>query len=824
MDKCCSMQDRENLIVEIVKSIKIDKSAYWFWGNQGTGRKYTLNKIIDTLNTEDKKLRIMYFVGDSLVERNKLNNKYKVACSFEISKIFGVSFVISQEDNKINYILNRLKHFGIFNNRVLICVHDYDNLNSEAKEILNIIRSNINYFEDQLRSNGTKISYIIISKKESDVILSHEKNIEFHNYDKKDTEKYIKQICCNIIDNLPKNSLDKIINNIIKNCHTDFELITLCAHKFFECSGESLELKDIIEIIVNNKLKKLQEQGLKNYNISPGILEDLIITCALSITGINKNLIQNISSTTADIINSGLYLSTKSDLFLYNDTTTSYMFISEHIKDNLQSKIIDYSQYIYYYNYFSKFKNDEYLIRAYYLYKSKSYIDDNVYNLLILAISKDMLYNDISVILKIEKKFSNLNEQYKKNLKYFYEACKNFNANQYEQALKQLNFMDKYLLNNVGKAECERMRFKCINISRTYIENNILKPLETLKRFAIDSDLKLHFDNELYIDKKEDILILRIIFEIAPFILDTMNDIKCFELLYEKSKKLCNNNRNINSPFAEYVKNVFNRKAFLFVNVMQAESYYEEAEVYFYKTENWEQYVMTLSGKAGILIAQSNYKEAKNICLDIIKLIEQKQLHIVQEYKIYNNLYIAEFLEYEMLNLHNKLDIATKAKETINNLKKLYKNKKVSYVVYMNIASLLLYLNKIDEYEQVKKDLEKNIGCIDISDINDRKVDDFYSYRFAWLEIYKNYIEHNFSACYNIIENLKGYVPSLSYKQEVLWDKKLENAKKLIDNKQEFDAIDFCNKLYDNNRPSTYRMRFFYRGLPLSALQFTSLN
>ena len=94
----------------------------------------------------------------------------------------------------------------------------------------------------------------------------------------------------------------------------------------------------------------------------------------------------------------------------------------------------------------------------------------------------------------------------------------------------------------------------------------------------------------------ETVLKLRIIYDIAPYILDVLNDTELFKRIYDLSLSLSGNIQTSQSSksIAKYMENVFNRKAFLFVNQTQCNIYYDKAKKYFYDNQIWDEYCITL--------------------------------------------------------------------------------------------------------------------------------------------------------------------------------------------------------------------------------------
>lgn len=121
-----------------------------------------------------------------------------------------------------------------------------------------------------------------------------------------------------------------------------------------------------------------------------------------------------------------------------------------------------------------------------------------------------------------------------------------------------------------------------------------------------------------------------------------------------------------------------------------------------------------------------------------------------------------------------------------------------------------------------KTALEKKYGCLDISNVNDQSIDDFYRYYFAWFEIYRFMIHEDWSTMKLYVNAISDFVPSLFKKQEIFWDKKNEAILQLIKQKKKISAYDFCHNLVKTKRQEQILSKFFYRGLMISDLQYTS--
>lgn len=815
------LESRTVLINELTDVLRHSNHiGYIFIGPKGSGKKFVLNGIATNLS---KDTHIMHFICDSFVEKNKKKNTYAINLSFDASFYVGVNLSISKDySTKLNAILNSLKSLNIKRKNVLLCIEDYDDLSSEQKDIINTIVENKTYFAKQLKVRKFQIIITAINRPHFNCRI-RQKN--FTEYSKEDVVKYLAIEYSDLWNNLNEVMQSEKSDLLYGYCRGNLYLINLIAPNVLSKEyATTTDITSVIDKIVDQHLADLRSQGVTEYNLAPGIIDDFLITCSLSLDYFNKMLIEQVGEISSYEVSNSLKLSNGPNMIIDKLPNLQYHFISEQIKDNLAQRLSDMTKYIRYYNYYTQKRNDEYFSRAYYLYKSLGYVEINTYNLLILAISKSMMFNDDTIENRICEKIDGISEPFKMQISLFSNAFRQFNSENYDKSIEILKSINPYLLNSVGRAEYNRLFFKNLYLNKNVKTPLIFKHLESLKRITtMDSNLSLNLP-EMFISRDEIVLKLRIIFDIAPFVLDNLNDVKEFERLYDVSRILCKNEYTSMSPFAEYIKNVFNRKAFLFVNSLQAESYYEEAEAYFYNTSNWIQYLMTLSGKAGILMAQSRYIDAIETGKKAYEIINAYDIKLPQAYKLKNNVLISDFLKFEQEHTEES-EICFKANETVKELLKIKNSEdKVSFVIPMNIASLYLYQDKFEEYESIKKAIENDMGCVNISDIHDVSVDDFYRYRFAWMEIYKNMRNDNFDQCKEIIDNLKGFVPSLSFKQEVLWDQKLQAAKELIDSKKKITAFCFCNNLYNDKRPSTASLKFFYRGLPLSALQYTSFS
>ena len=101
-------------------------------------------------------------------------------------------------------------------------------------------------------------------------------------------------------------------------------------------------------------------------------------------------------------------------------------------------------------------------------------------------------------------------------------------------------------------------------------------------------------------------------------------------------------------------------------------------------------------------------------------------------------------------------------------------------------------------------------------------IDDFYRYYFSWFELYRKIVCENWEDALQQIEQLDNFVPALFRKQEVFWLKKNDAVKAIIASRKKVSPYDFCHNLVETRRNEQSLSKFFYRGLMLSDLQYTS--
>ena len=82
----------------------------------------------------------------------------------------------------------------------------------------------------------------------------------------------------------------------------------------------------------------------------------------------------------------------------------------------------------------------------------------------------------------------------------------------------------------------------------------------------------------------------------------------------------------------------------------------------------------------------------------------------------------------------------------------------------------------------------------------------------------------NWEMAEQLSQSVHGFIPALFKKQEKFWEMKDQALADVIRKRISMSAYDFCHNLEHVNRKENTLSRFFFRGLMLSDLQYTSYN
>lgn len=802
----------QNLSTIILKS---DSFSFQFIGGHGVGKEYVLNKLEANLK---KKCEIYRIVSDTLIKINNSVATHKINVALSLNNFIGMSLSFTKNDQqKINYIISNLKSLSL-KKIILISAIGYETLPAESREFINILLRNKNFIEEKIKK---QITIVISSNDDFFYGKYNVQNIKFKDYNKEDIYNYLITTCGYTKEQITTSRLDQIT----KLCGTNLDLV----NSYSKLILNDIQETDCFESIVDTKLNYYIQSGNK-YNLSQNDLKTIILTSSMSIQMLTPDLISSINSINLQNVQKGFDCAV-TEKFIEEDfgislpSSINFSFISQqeknylyHLaKESYTKKTVDY------YNYISKIAEDEYFERAQYLFYNYTAINNRVFAMIILAISKSFLMNDSLLIKNINSFFysKNENEQYKRLYEDICCAYTYYYKKNYKKTVEILEKIDYSEINTVLAAELRRLQFKSAYMGKITTQekiNIISRELQTYLEKGIYLEETIPF-----IEHEEKVLSLRIIYDLAPYILDTQNDREVFCKLYDRSLILVKyiNKNFIKKGFSEFVINIFNRKAFLFAEPSQAVLYYEQAVAYFRENKIWDEYVIALASKAGNEIAIHEYSKAIENCKLALNFIIELKLEIPQKEKIYNNLYIADYLYIESKEEIEIKEIQEQAISTSQKLEKLLTNIPcgTDHVILTNIAALYLYAGNESEYNKTKKKLEKSLGCKDVSAINDVSVNDFYRYHFAWYEFYLQLLHGNWIKCSQIVDLLDSFYPSIFHNYAKM-DMRVSAARFLVESKIIPDIRKYGLNMLQYS-PLDKKL-YSSRGLPVSDLQFTS--
>lgn len=788
---------------------------YLLIGGHGSGKKHVMSKLIRDMGYEN--YSILNFVGEQIVEVEKKHQSTKNEFSISLSVYLGISWNQTEKnDNKTNYVLNCLR--SIKKDNIVLTIPDIENCPSEVKDLVNLIQKNRIFFENQL----SKKIYILLSTSRFFVDeFEGFEIIELEPYTVDDIEYYVREI----LGYQFKVSDEKLkFIKLQEICCSDLNLVNLLYRDLLE---NKLMFADSLDQLIKYRLKCLKDEG-ELQSISSKDLEEIILSCALSAEEFTRHEISEITLRDEETVNDSFQISIKNKLFMQVSHET-FDFISEDIKGILQSEMIKKhnTRLLNYYNYLVEHKSDEYYLRAYYLIRYERSVTEDSFSLLLLATSKAILFNDTWICDKIIsdlKEYGNL--EYLNLYTLISESYKKHKNCEYTESNLLIGQCDLYKLSELSQSELRRLMFKNHYLAGEVSSYDFKQTLISLIDFARNELIIPLTAGAKLID--ETIQRLRIIFDIAPYILDGKNDYELFQELYDISRSILRkeNRHSRQTTIIKYITNVFNRKAFLFANPMQAMPYYEEAKAFFKKYGIWDEYCVTLVCQAGTCLACYEYMKACELCEEAHNVCKRQEITIPKPQKLWNNYEIAKFLVFEDKNPGNIIaiqeyaaELATKLENMADNTSSATKN-----VILTNSASLYLYANMLDKYIEVKDKIQVSLNCQDVSNVADHTINDFYRYYFAWYEIFYNIQIENWNKCKIKFDQIKDFIPALFRKQENIWKMKNESVKQLIESKQKTDGYHFSLNLVNTKFREKELSRFYHRGLMLSDLQYTSFD
>lgn len=814
--------DRQECIEKIKNECILFKShSYIMIGPEGSGKEFNLKTLHKDFEQRDN-ITILEFIDDQLVCKGEKYKSTKTHVELTASLYLGIA--ISKEEknqSNLNYIVTFLK--SIKNTNIVIIQPNIDLISDCARTILKIITNNREYLQD----NTDRTITLICSCDENSIEQINDFDFEYTYIYQKYSQNDIENILTsnNHIEKNKINDYNKKMGKLYDISNGNFNLVNIIYDDVF---FSDIEYSNSLSEIVDSRIKYIKKRKKTNV-ISGNDLEDIVLTCSLCVDCFNRQIIAYSTKKDEKLVGEGLQIYTKERLF--EEKYNEYSFVSEEIKNILEQRQLNNTKipYIELYNYLSKYKRDSYYERAFYLMRYYNGINVDVLSLFMLAISKSYVIGEFWRIDKITHIVSddhNCQMYYNDIFLHYINANEYFWKKQYKKAIKELDLINENISTAIIRAEIDRLRFKCY-----YYENNTnnIDCVKTINKLIsiVKKDLKVELEEKEFLIVDEFTLRLQILFEISPCILDDYNEYDVFEELYNLNIKI---NRKIESDnlstfTTKYLLNIFNRKAFLFSNPMTSDIYYDEAKSFFFRNNILDEYCITLICYAGTLLFSSEYKKAILLCEEAYKIINDQNIIIPTPEKLFNNYYLADFLYKEqILSKSEAIEYGNIMSQKLYKKSTKLLSSPSKNVILTNVASLALYSNNIELYLKAKYDLEKSLNCLDVSNVLDTNINDFYRYHFAWFEIFYNMLDGHWKKAENILLQISDFVPALFQQTEAIIKEKNKYAKDLIAQKQSVDGYDFCNSLVKSINSRSLYNRLYYRGLPLSDLQYTSYN
>lgn len=797
------------------KMISNAKTDFLVLGSHGSGKKYVLRGVIQKIENNHQ-FAVLQFAGDQIVEYGKKYSAVQKDATLSLSVYVGISWSYSENNNnRTNYLVNCLRKVKA--NHIVFCVADFEECLSEARDVLFVLIKNKEFLEKQLSKS---ISILITASKSTYFDDTALEQIILPPYSVDDIEEYVERILRFQNDGT---ELDAKYQKMMEICNSDLNLVNLLYRDLLE---SDLEYSITLNRLIRQKIGVLKKLG-KEQSVNPRDIEEIILTCSLSAECFSRFEISEAAHRPEEIINESFQLSIQEQL-IQQVTKNLFDFVSPSIKQALEGEMLSRhnTRLLDYYNYLTKYRTDEYFLRAYYRIRYDEAICEDTLSLLILATEQSTLFNDEWMAEKIARLIetygdADILEQYS----HIAAAYKFHKAEAYAQSNSELDRVDLLYIGAVGQIELTRLAFK-----NYYLLSQVssFECSQAFQRLKNDVQMPIVLSpQEGLIFEEEKIFKLRVVYDIAPFALDVENDYVFFQKLYDLIRVLLRQEceKNSRAKTIQYINNVFNRKAFLYANPMAAMPFYEEAKIFFRKNHIWDEYCITLICQAGTCLACHQYTRAINFCTEAQAKIQELQITIPRMEKLNNNLRIAQFLQTEEECTSQEVPEKT-ALHIARELEGMAVGPAcgTKHVLLTNAASLYLYAGELEEYKRVKTAIEKSLGCHDVSNVQDQGINDFYRYHFAWFEMFFQMKQQNWDICTEIMNDLDCFIPALFKKQENLWREKNDAAKQLIQSKTVVNGYQFCKQLVETPHRETDLSRFYHRGLMVSDLQYTSYN
>lgn len=518
-------------------------------GCHGAGKKFILEKAVQTLQKRPN-FSVLKFAGDQIIELNKEYCLTKKEFEFSLSLYVGLAWTSSEKnDSKMDYLLNCLRKVDAAH--IILFAPDLEEYRSEAKDIFNMLVYNKEFLEKQLSKT---ICILASACDRSPIGNAPIAVIDLPDYTLSDIKEYVETVLCY---HPHDSTCEDTYQKLHEICGANLNLVNLLYRDLFE---NSLEFGNSLGILVSQKMEHLKQHGNSNA-IKAKDIEEIVMTCSLSVECFSRFEISQVAERSEEMVNESVQLSIN-ECVLKEVSTNLFDFTSTDVKGVLEEKMIarHNTRLLGYYNYLLQYRPDEYFLRAYYMIKYDKTISENAYSLLVLATEQAFMFNDGWIERRIREFIESYGDQaMKEQYDRISQAYRYHKNRKYQQSLQVLSEVDDLETGQLGRIELARLKFKNYYLLHQTTSFECKQALATLKE-AVQTPLLLQAQEGVLLEE-ERIFKLRIIYDIAPFVLDAENEYNDFQQLYQEARHILAKEkaRSSRKRTVQYINSIFNK-------------------------------------------------------------------------------------------------------------------------------------------------------------------------------------------------------------------------------------------------------------------------
>lgn len=800
---------------KIEESLLADHDKFiHLYGEFGSGKTFVVQQTIKNIK-EFENYTVYYIRGKeeltdsfstlSYAEEVKVPILENTGLTFTLSKIIpdvfniGIStgYKIREEfDKKINFFVNKLKKLPTTN--IVIIADDFHYWDTASKGFLMSLK---NSFIKNVEDKKLKIILVTDTNKEPSIpkipytdLLKLNLKIPTLN----EIPEILKSMNYSHI-NFDFKELSEVMSMTGGNIH----FLKLLIESYYLSNDTYLSSDTSIFDV-----KKLLELRLEAFGDKQNDFSKVFQTLSILSEDFESKEIKHLCSEIIDIddfleVSCQRFFLKKSNDFCFSNKLMKNIFY-EQLKDKSLSLHADYSKYL------QENRPDKYLSRAFHLSLAdkKQKQSKEIIGLFALAyfrnLEKSNNFQDCDPIYMRLKELVDHNPDNYETRKQF----KNFLhlKSVYEFYFKELYAEANEKLNNISDgsnlfdAEVARMKLLVslmLNMDTENIRNNVKKMSYLLKNLK----------------EKEKEQWFQCAFVLFSTYANKLGDFDNSEIIVHELRQFINEHSEID--LYQYIGQIINRKSFIFETILVSKTHIQDSMEYFQRSDNYTQYYFSLCNYAGVLLVLGEYNKSKahlEACLNLIK--DHPYITFPDHQKIYNNLFLAEFLkgfrDEEFFNLEKLDNIIQKFENKISN-----KPSEKDAIMLINLLNLYI-LKK--EYRVCH-----NLLTILRNEVLLDNQDSFYDYYITNIYLALNVVQENWLEAEHYMEKLNNTFPEFHKKNS----KKIYNRnitlQRLVDERICLEPIELDKWVLTNSKKEDISSEFYSRLFLFSDLQFSSL-